>query len=146
VLKKMMMAACVTILAAGLAGCSSDDGDPVILTTGQLNYTWTLTDSGGAAIDCPTGGIVSASFLATRASDNMGFDDIYNCADFQGESAPMGFAESFTVSPCALDANDACLSAPGVTFQADTGEPCDFITEDGSCIVNAPLVVFAINI
>jgi hypothetical protein len=116
-------------------------GDACGPTDAAINYTWSIT-TGGQPSDCGSAGIVSASFLATRDRDQMGFDDKFNCEDLQGVSGPVGIGETFIVSPCALDADENCVSDQSVTFDVDTSA-CDTI--DGNlCISNAPTVVFAL--
>lgn len=127
------------------ANGTGDACEAVALTEGAINYTWSITEN-AVASTCADAGLAKASFLATRHPDNEGFDDVFTCADMAGLSAPLGLGFTFTVSPCALDANDACLSAAGVTFESETQEPCDSVDGTGTvCITNAPVVIFDIS-
>ena len=101
-------------LLVGSTGCifSSDDTtDPP--DQGVIDFTWVVTQ-GGAASDCASAGVVSASFVITPDDDPANFfDELFTCSDMGGRSGPVGIDRTFVVSPCALVANDACLSAQG---------------------------------
>jgi hypothetical protein len=91
-----MMTLCLALVSLTATGCiftsddtSDDDDGPPVPTEAAINYSWSIT-AGGAPSDCATNNIVTASFLATRDSDQMGFDDKFTCSDMQGVSGPVG--------------------------------------------------------
>jgi hypothetical protein len=91
-------------------------------TQGVFHTTWTLTQ-GGAAVTCASKGAASVSFLSTRASDNMGFDDIFTCSDMAGDTAPLTI-DSYLVSVSLLDG----ATPPNVLGQTPTPLSADFNT------------------
>jgi hypothetical protein len=120
-----------------LQGCIfvSDSGP----SKGVFQTTWTLTQ-GGAATTCATVGAASVSFLSTRASDSMGFDDVFTCSDMAGDTAPLTI-DSYSISVSVLDANDQVLGQTPTPL-SDNFDTCNSTAND-TCFVTLPNIEFA---
>jgi hypothetical protein len=135
--------AALALCAFSATGCIfvSDD-DPIEPTQGVFHATWTLTQ-GGAAVTCTDVAAASTSFLSTRASDSMGFDDIFDCADLAGDTVPLTI-DDYAISVSILDANDAVLGQiPNPLEHSFVTDLCDTVSADGDvCTINLPNVEF----
>jgi hypothetical protein len=80
------------------------------------------------------------SFLSTRASDSMGFDDVFTCSDLAGTTSPLSI-DDYSISVSVLDANDQVLGQTPTPLSANF-DTCDSESND-TCFVNLPNIEFA---
>ena len=139
-------------LALSLAvGCGGDDDD-VVVEDAIFHATWTISDAAGPT-DCASVGAEKVSFLFTRGSDNMGFEELFDCDDLAGNSDPLSL-DTYKYVAAVLDCPDTQPGCPGSSTLAMSDEQnteaphaddtCDGV--DGtSCIINLPAFDFVLE-
>ena len=130
-------------LALSLAACDGDSS----YTDVAFHPTWTLngTTDPNACADL---GADKAEFLFTQASNSMGFDELFDCGDFAGETAPLPI-DDYTYVGAMLSCPDSTPGCPGSTTlamsqQLSATDDCDDIS-DFICHVDLPTFDFVLN-
>ena len=125
-------------LGATLAiGCTSSSEDEVI-----FHATWTVSDPGGPAT-CADFGAEKTSFLFTQASNQMGFDELFDCEAGAGDTVPLPL-DNYTWVASMLDCPDTSPGCPNSTTVV-MSDPQTENTEDcinNPCLVDLPTVDF----
>ena len=126
--------------------------DPATVNDAIFHTTWTMSDGAGPT-DCASVGADKISFLFTRGSDNMGFDELFACDDLAGDTSPLTL-DTYKYVAAVLSCPDEQPGCPGSTTLAmsdeqNTSAPypdntCDDL--DGTtCIINLPTFDFVLE-
>jgi hypothetical protein len=123
--------------------CDTTNGQPTAVV---FRYAWMLTDAGGATT-CAAAGADKVFMVMTRDSDNMGFSEIFTCADMAGDSAPLTLG-GYQVVPTLVHCNDGVGTCNDTTTLSTNPDPtalnsttCTTI-EGTNCVVETPIFDF----
>ena len=93
------------------------------VTQGVFVTSWTLTTNSGPTT-CAAQGADKVSFVFTRGSDNMGFDEIFNCADMGGDTLPFTI-DTYVYDVTLLDCDGAMPDCSDGANLGSTPDPID---------------------
>ena len=119
--------------------------DTPSVTAAVFHATWTVSDPGGPAT-CAEVGADKTSFLFTQDSNQMGFDELFDCQDLAGNTLPLPL-DDYTWVATLLECPNADPGCPGGTTllmsdaQNETTDTCDQIVGN-DCIIDLPTVDF----
>ena len=124
----------LTMTAFSSTGCifvdDDDDQPPPDPTAAVFHGTWSITDAAGPS-DCETHGVDKTSFLFT-GTDNLGHDELFDCADFAGDTAPLAY-DQYTYVVSLLDCPDATPGCPGGAMVGELSQPQDVTASVSTC-------------
>jgi hypothetical protein len=120
------------------AGCDGDD--EVIVDNAVFHATWTVQNTVDGS-GCTEVGADRVSFLFTQASNNMGFDEIFTCADSGGDTAPLPLDDYTYVAALLAPDDSTILMSQAQNVGTDT---CDEIS-GANCIVDLPTFDFVVE-
>jgi hypothetical protein len=146
-MKKSKFASLAGIVALGAisalgTGCiiSSDDGDS---DRGVFHATWDVNGDIVPAA-CDEVGADKVSFLFT-ASNGQGFDELFDCFDFAGQTDPLPI-DDYTYVASLLQCPNTASGCPGGVVLSKTNALSDTFLDcpigSGTCIVDLPQIDF----
>ena len=143
--EKCVLASMLVLLLSGASGCIFVNDDDGVVTDGVFRTAWDVT-SGNSQINCADVGAEKDSFLFTAETFGDGFDELFDCDAFAGQTSPLPI-DDYTYVASLLDCPNNLPGCPdGVTLAAsdplqDTLNTCNVIS-GGICFVDLPLIDF----
>jgi hypothetical protein len=117
-----------------------DACDAPSVSAGVFATAWTVQGTTTPAA-CDDVGADRVSFLFTQASNNMGFDEIFTCGDFGGDTAPLPLDDYTYVAALLAPDDSTILMSEAQSTNTDT---CDSI-EGSNCVVILPIFDFVVE-
>jgi hypothetical protein len=138
---KLAVLACgMIVLGSGCIITSDDD----TVDNGVFHATWSV--NGSTSPSACTAPIEKVSFLFTQDSTSQGFDEVFDCFDFSGNTGPLPL-DGYTYVATLLDCPTTETGCPGgdpinaTQPLEDNFDTCSDIS-GGHCFVDLPLIAF----
>ncbi len=141
--KLAVFAGLAAMLALG-SGCIITTSDNTV-DSGVFRATWSVNGS-MLPTACTAVGADKTSFLFTQRSNSMGFDEVFDCFDFRGDSVPLPL-DSYTYVATLLQCPNTNAGCPGGTNLDAVGplddnfDTCSSISS-GICFADLPTIDF----
>jgi hypothetical protein len=134
----------LTALLALSSGCIISSGDDTV-DSGVFHATWDV-NGGVSPSACDAAGADKVSFLFTRDATSTGFDELFDCFDFAGNTNPLPI-DGYTYVASLLQCPDNRAGCPGgTTLSATNPLRDDFFSchdvSSGICFVDLPTIDF----